>query len=390
MDNGTEIAYTYDAAGMKLSKAVSGGKSTHYIGDIQYDQEVGEGTPELEFLPHAEGRALYDGSAFSYQYHLTDHLGNVRVTVDESGNAVQGDDYYPFGLSFNSSAVSPANLYKYNGFEVQVETGWYDYLARYYDPALGRFLQVDPAADLMRRFSPYTYAFNNPIVFIDPDGMMPERFDGGIVGTSLDDDDGCGGPGERPCEEKSSVTMAPPVVVPLVAPPGTNDWGENLWDILKFFIPIPTNEVIMKSEEELDKEEFERLSRRAPQNLTKEEKTRLRDLGLRFGFDADGNVVKRTYENPGHHDPNGGAEHYDPTKSVLPEDHHKLWRASVEGGDGNRWTKVGSGRKAVYHRFQDDGNGNWHWNGATNGVTKSGKPRGISINNVPNSIKRLR
>ncbi len=178
MDNGTNIAYTYDAAGMKLSKSVSGGKSTHYIGGIHYEQEVGESAPELEFLQHVEGRALYDGSAFSYQYNLTDHLGNVRVTVDESGNAVQGDDYYPFGLTFNSSAVSPENLYKYNGFEQQVETGWYDYLARYYDPALGRFLQVDPAADLMRRHSPYNYAFDNPIRFIDPDGMMPEDMTG--------------------------------------------------------------------------------------------------------------------------------------------------------------------------------------------------------------------
>ncbi len=176
MDNGTEIAYTYDAAGMKLSKAVTGGKSTHYIGGIHYEQEVGESAPELEFLLHAEGRALYDGSAFSYQYNLTDHLGNVRVTVDDSGNAVQGDDYYPFGGTFNSSATSPENLYKYNGKEEQKETSIYDYGARYFDPWLGRWSTLDPLIEVDPSSSAYTYVGNNPIVFNDPSGMIGEDF----------------------------------------------------------------------------------------------------------------------------------------------------------------------------------------------------------------------
>ena len=101
-----------------------------------------------------------------------------RVTVNFEANdgitVIQRDDYYPFGLTFNSWNVSPKNQYTYNGFEAQSEMGWFDYQARYYDPALGRFNNVDPAADLMRRHSPYNYAFDNPIRFTDPDGMMPE------------------------------------------------------------------------------------------------------------------------------------------------------------------------------------------------------------------------
>ncbi|WP_410497578.1 RHS repeat-associated core domain-containing protein [Chryseobacterium sp. Tr-659] len=109
--------------------------------------------------------------------NYTDHLGNTRLSYAKNGagtEIIEENNYYPFGLKhegYNPLAGNPMYQYKYNGKELQ-ETGMYDYGARMYMPDLGRWGVVDPLAEKMTRYSPYNYAFNNPIRFIDPDGRQ--------------------------------------------------------------------------------------------------------------------------------------------------------------------------------------------------------------------------
>src|SRR5690606_10601992 len=120
---------------------------------------------------------------YVYIYFSNDNGQPLEVffddfTVEHVHSAiVQADDYYPFGMTFNSyrRENSVANKFLYNGKELQddLDLGWYDYGARMYMPDLGRFGAMDPLTDLMVSWSPYHYTYNNPINFTDPSGMLP-------------------------------------------------------------------------------------------------------------------------------------------------------------------------------------------------------------------------
>jgi RHS repeat-associated protein len=173
------IGYIYTANGSKLRKYTNDASkesiTTDYIGAFVYENN------ELQFIQTAEGRLVpNENGGFHYEYALKDHLGNTRVMFDETGQVLQDQSYYPFGMSmgeeltFNMPSELPDNKYLFNGKELQsdFELGWYDYGARFYDPVLGRWQVVDPMTDSAYSWTPYRYAFNNPGKFIDPNGMF--------------------------------------------------------------------------------------------------------------------------------------------------------------------------------------------------------------------------
>ncbi len=237
LESGT-ISYVYDATGVKLEKTFTYSTgannisiTTQYAGNYVYSDNEIEGTMMLEFFNHPEGYVIPlpdnpDGtkneksvksfttdpgggpgnitySSYNYVFQYKDHLGNIRLSYadldgDESINPndeiIEENNFFPFGLKHwgynnvvSSNGNSLAQQWKFGGKQLDQSLGLetYDFGARNYDPAIGRWMNVDPLADQMRRHSPYNYAFDNPIYFVDYDGMAPvdwiKNIDTGVV-----------------------------------------------------------------------------------------------------------------------------------------------------------------------------------------------------------------
>ena len=120
-------------------------------------------------------RILTDGGYIeggAYYFYVKDHEGNNRVVADAGGTAVQSTHYYPFGMSYAEGNATSNQPYRYNGKELDTERGlnWYDYGARFYDPAMARWTTQDPLAEKYYGMSPYVYCANDPVNRIDPNG----------------------------------------------------------------------------------------------------------------------------------------------------------------------------------------------------------------------------
>jgi RHS repeat-associated protein len=232
------VSYTYTATGQKLrmqegpATGVSGTTSVRdYIGPFQYVNGV------LTEISTDEGRWTPSGG---YEYFIKDHLGNVRVAFG-TGGIVQYSDYDPWGLALPAlSGGSSTNRLKYNGKEAITEVGAsvYDYGARLYDAQIGRWGVPDPLAELSRRFSPFVYGNNNPVRFIDPDGMNVEDF--GFLydhysragldydNVSRSEIEAESGPGPKPKSKPAELTANGTQVMQPVS--GLAGWFDQIWN----------------------------------------------------------------------------------------------------------------------------------------------------------------
>jgi RHS repeat-associated protein len=112
-------------------------------------------------------------------YELTNHLGNVLLTITDKGVITSAQDYYPFGLTLASRSFTEGGSsyrFSFNGKENDKELKQQDYGMRIYRPDLGKFLSVDPLADKYPFLTPYQFASNTPIQAVDLDGAEARFF----------------------------------------------------------------------------------------------------------------------------------------------------------------------------------------------------------------------
>ncbi|MBW7674128.1 RHS repeat-associated core domain-containing protein [Chryseobacterium chendengshani] len=120
-----------------------------------------------------ENLASKNGQSRLYYLH-GDHLGTANYVTDEYGETTQFFLNLPFGETMAEQMTGIYdNPYKFNAKELDQETGFYYYGARYYNPKWSVWYGVDPLAEKMPNWSPFSYAFDNPVRYTDPEGMAP-------------------------------------------------------------------------------------------------------------------------------------------------------------------------------------------------------------------------
>jgi RHS repeat-associated protein len=143
-------------------------------GVVQVYDELGIEAPEYDSSPvFIPVQSFVHGANENeiYWFH-PDHLGSTSYITNLLGEVSQHMEYFAFGETFLQEHRSSNNSpYKFNGKELDEETGWYYYGARYYDPRVSVWLSVDPLME--QTMQSYQYAYQNPLKYVDPTGKDP-------------------------------------------------------------------------------------------------------------------------------------------------------------------------------------------------------------------------
>ncbi|GEM_PF-2377795 len=166
--NGT-TTFVYDGDGNRVKKT-EGGETVLYVNKY-YEKNLTTGNETRYY--YLGGRLVAKRTGTTLNYIHQDHLTGTSVMSDSSGALISSISYSPFGLTRSGSV--PTDI-KFTGQRLD-DTGLYYYGARYYDPAIGRFISPDSIVQSLgnpQSLNRYSYVFNNPLKYTDPTGLIVE------------------------------------------------------------------------------------------------------------------------------------------------------------------------------------------------------------------------
>ncbi len=180
--NGSIVArYSWLADGTKTGvKHLSGTPGFEYLGSLIY-QRNSSGGLVLESTGFGGGRINKTSSNYEVNYHITDHLGSVRVVFRPTSSyptIVERNDYLPFGGRWSAPySASSTNRHRFSGKENQTvgDLPYQDFGARFYGGKLPILTAMDPLLEDRRGMTPFAYAANNPVRYIDWMGLSPQE-----------------------------------------------------------------------------------------------------------------------------------------------------------------------------------------------------------------------
>ena len=166
--------FSYLSNGRKYLMSSDDGHGLCYVGSLVYERPSSGQSLELESVEFDGGRFIKTSNGLEARYFVTDHLGSVRAVRTSSGEVVEQNDYYPFGLRWADSGSSVSdNRYRYNGKEDLsfLKIPYTDFGFRQFDPKfrLG-WNGADPLAEKYFPVSPYAFCAGNPVKYMDRDG----------------------------------------------------------------------------------------------------------------------------------------------------------------------------------------------------------------------------
>ena len=178
----TSASYDYNESGIRNKKTVNGVTTTFQLAGSMIVSENRNGNI-IQYYYNEAGSVIglrYNGNDYFFRRNLQ---GDIISILNTAGQTVVSYEYDPWGniLSTEGSLASTlgvANPFRYRGYYYDTESGLYYLQTRYYDPAVGRFINADGYTSTGQGFlgnNMYAYCLNNPISYTDPSGRASQR-----------------------------------------------------------------------------------------------------------------------------------------------------------------------------------------------------------------------